>query len=199
MNSKSNEFRRRVAANGSAELAKLFDENRERLKRMVSYRLDSRLRGRVDASDIVQNTFLKAYNELDDYVQSSAFSPTVWLRVLNKRSLAEVHRVERAKRRMPSEQVRGISPSLFDAISESMESPSEFLAKAELYQQLTDLFSDLSETDREIIVIHHIEQQSIQETAAELGITQDTAAKRYIRAIRKLKSLARRELSQVRP
>lgn len=197
MSSKSDEFKRRVAANGSTELARLFDENRERLKRMVSYRLDSRLRGRVDASDIVQNTFLKASSELDSYLQSSDFSPTVWLRVLNKRSLAETHRVERAKRRMPSEQIRGMSPSLFDAISESMESPSEFLARAELYQQLTELFDDLSETDREIIVIHHIEQQSIQETATELGITPGSAAKRYIRAIRKLKTLARRELSQV--
>lgn len=196
MKSESDTFRSRVKKCGPAELARLFDENRERLKRMVVYRLDSRLRGRVDASDVVQNTFLKASAELDDYLKSPQFAPSVWLRVLNKRSLAETHRTERAKRRMPDEKVQGLSPSLFEALSTSMESPSQFVEKAELYHQLTQLFADLPATDREIIVIHHIEQQSLEETATELGISTASAAKRYIRAIRKLKALAKQELEQ---
>ena len=195
MNLTTAEFKSRIEANGPAELATLFGESREQLKRMISYRLDTRLRGRIDASDVVQNTFLKACDELDAYMKQSEFSPTVWLRVLNKRSLAETHRLERAKRRMPDVNINVLSPSIFDSISDSRDSPSEFVATAELYEQVTKLFAGLSETDREVIVIHHIEQQTIEETAAELCISVGSAMKRYVRAIRKLKSLAQEQLS----
>lgn len=197
MNAATEQFKLRIQDNGPAELATLFEDNRERLKRMVSGRLDSRLCGRIDASDVVQNTFVKACHELDDYVNESDFSPSIWLRVLNKRSLAETHRHEQAKRRMPDANVNCVSQSVFDAFSQSIDSPSELAARAELYANVSELLDGLPDTDRDVIFIHHIEQRTIEETAAELGISVEGTMKRYVRAIRKLQSRAKAELNKV--
>lgn len=182
----------KLKQNGVMELANVFNQHRPALRKMVDYRLNDRLRGRIDASDIIQETFLKARNELQDYIRAPRYSPSVWLRVLNKRALAETHRKELAKRRMPA--ALDHSEAAIEALSESMRSPSEVAVQSDLYNQLTDLFGALSEIDREILVIHHIEQVAIEDAAAELDIPVENAIKRYMRAIRRLRSLAKNQI-----
>ncbi len=73
-------------------LAALFEQHRERLRRMVELRLDPRLRARFDASDVVQEAFLDVARDLDAYLADPNLPPLLWLRLHVGRRLTTLHR-----------------------------------------------------------------------------------------------------------
>ncbi len=73
-------------------LGRLLDRNRERLRRMVAIRLDQRLQGRVDPSDIIQEACLDAARRLSEYQNRPAMPFIVWLRFLVGQKLVDEHR-----------------------------------------------------------------------------------------------------------
>src|SRR4051794_33190518 len=58
----------------------LLMEHEPRLARMVAFRLDPRLHGRVDAADVVQDAFLAAAEHRDDYFRVDGLPLFLWLR-----------------------------------------------------------------------------------------------------------------------
>ena len=54
----------------------------DRLTRIVKFRMDPRLRGRVDASDVVQEAFLEATCRFSEYRQDAKMPFFLWLRFL---------------------------------------------------------------------------------------------------------------------
>jgi RNA polymerase sigma-70 factor (ECF subfamily) len=86
----------REAARGvQAALRGLLERHRERLRRMVALRLDSRLSAPVDASDVVQEALLDAARKLADYEQERPLPFYPWLHRLTAERLAAVHRQHR--------------------------------------------------------------------------------------------------------
>ena len=82
----------RRARGGDAEaINSLFAMNRQRLVRMVRCRLDPRLYGRVDDSDVIQEAYLEAARRLDDYFQQPRAPFFLWLRSLVGYKLLEIH------------------------------------------------------------------------------------------------------------
>src|SRR3954471_5203884 len=81
------------AALGDAQAwGTLLTEHQERLRRMVLFRLDPRLAGRVDASDVVQEAYLEAAAHREDYFRHTALSLFLWLRGVVSNKLLEIHR-----------------------------------------------------------------------------------------------------------
>ena len=70
----------------------LFTPHRDRLRRMVAVRLDHRLRGRVDPSDVIQESALDAARRLPEYAQNPSAPFYLWLRYLTGQRLMEQHR-----------------------------------------------------------------------------------------------------------
>ena len=70
----------------------LFEQYRSRLARMVVLRLDTRLLGKVDVEDILQDAFLEASGRLDDFLDDPAVPFFVWLRQITSQVLIDVHR-----------------------------------------------------------------------------------------------------------
>ena len=62
--------------------AELTEEFRPRLKRMVDLRMQGQIRGRLDASDVVQDAFLEAFQRLPEYVEDPNVPFYIWLRSL---------------------------------------------------------------------------------------------------------------------
>src|SRR5207248_7122752 len=60
----------------------LLERHRERLRRMVALRLDRRLQGRIDASDVIQEAYLEASTRRAEYLQQPTMSFFLWLRFL---------------------------------------------------------------------------------------------------------------------
>src|SRR5271165_7591929 len=73
-------------------LAALVSQHWQRLWRMVNFRMDRRLLGRVDADDVLQEAYLAAADRLQYYRDDSSASPFVWLRMIVLQTLTDVHR-----------------------------------------------------------------------------------------------------------
>src|SRR5579875_364380 len=73
-------------------LAELFARHRDRLGRMVAFRLDERLRGRVAASDVLQEAYIDALKRLPHYQAEPGMPFFLWLRWVTVQRLIEVHR-----------------------------------------------------------------------------------------------------------
>src|SRR4051812_35458660 len=82
----------RMLTGDEQAFAHWFAEQRPRLTRMVQFRLDSRLRGRVDADDIVQEAYLDAARRLGALREAQPMSPFVWLRLIVGQTMIDTHR-----------------------------------------------------------------------------------------------------------
>src|SRR5262245_13847559 len=83
---------RRAADGEEAALAELFDRHRGRLRQMVRIRLDRRLQGRVDPSDVLQETYIDLAQKLPEYAHKPALPFFLWLRLVTAERLLRVHR-----------------------------------------------------------------------------------------------------------
>src|SRR5262245_3690483 len=187
----------RAAAGDPAAWQDLVRAHRERLRRMVALRLDPRLRGRVDPSDIVQETFLDATSLLADYQRDRPLPFYLWLRQLAGTRLAKAHRQHlgtlcrdiRREGAVPGEAVPGVSSAtLADHLVGREGRPSEAAVRAELRARLEVLLDGLDPLDREILALRHFEQLSNAESARVLGLTEAAASKRYVRALERLRA-----------
>jgi RNA polymerase sigma-70 factor (ECF subfamily) len=187
---------KRARAGEPAALNEIFARHRERLRRMVQMRLDWRLQGRIDASDIVQDAWVEAARRLDDYLSKPAMPLFLWLRFLVGERLLILHRQHLgAKMRDARREVSLYNDALPEASSAALAaqllgeqtSPSEAAVRAERLLRLQDAVNRLDAVDREVLSLRQFEQLSRAETAEVLGIAEAAAAKRYIRALKRLK------------
>src|SRR5689334_16874352 len=82
----------RLRCGDQAALAELFARHRERLWRLVNFRLDRRLLGRVDPDDLLQDSFLAAAQRIEHFAAAESMSPFVWLRLIVCQTLVDSHR-----------------------------------------------------------------------------------------------------------
>ncbi len=81
-----------VAAGDREVWGDLLARHRGRLRGMVALRLDPRLQGRIDPSDVVQEAFLTASVQLDDYLKKPSMPFFLWLRTVTGQKLIALHR-----------------------------------------------------------------------------------------------------------
>src|SRR5437899_8761640 len=82
----------RLRAGDPAAAGELFAAHRERLKRMVRLRLDRRLQGRLDASDVLQEAFLDVQKKAADFAAKPDMPAYLWLRLITAERLLILHR-----------------------------------------------------------------------------------------------------------
>src|SRR5215831_13328022 len=88
-----NDLLRRALAGDESALAALFDGYRDRLRRMIRLRLDRRLSGRVDSSDVLQEAYLDVRKRIAEYARDPSSMPFhLWLRLIAGQRLTDVHR-----------------------------------------------------------------------------------------------------------
>ena len=186
-----------IATEGQAReqlLGQLMEDYRERLLRMVHLRMHPHVRSRVDASDVIQETYIEARRQIETYVKNPRLPFFLWLRRLAGDRVMRAHRThldakKRDSRREcePSDALPDVSaPALTEFISASQTTPTQGVARAELAQRVKELVDALSPLDREIVSLRHFEHLSNDEAAIELGISQQAASNRYVRALKRL-------------
>ena len=82
----------RLRLGDDSALGRLFERHHPRLRRMVQLRLDQRLRGRVDPSDVIQETNLVANRDIDQFLKSRKISFRLWLRETALQRLIDLRR-----------------------------------------------------------------------------------------------------------
>lgn len=187
------------AARGEQEaLAQLFQRYRRRLHGMLDLRLDRRLRGRVDTSDVLQEAYLEVMRSFRTYRRRPGSSFFLWLRRIVIRKLVALHRrhlgVQARDVRRELSLDRGAYPqasseALASRLLGHATSPSEKAMRAERRLQLEQALDEAGPLDREVLALRHFERLSNVETAAVLGIDESTASKRYVRALKRVKEI----------
>jgi RNA polymerase sigma-70 factor, ECF subfamily len=179
----------------------------ERLRIMIRLRMDHRLAARVDPSDIVQETMLEAVQKLSDYLRRRPLPFYPWLRQLAWERLIDLHRrhVRAQKRSVRREECRGPPlpnssvQELADRLMAHGSTPSARLKRLELRTRVKLALSQLSEADREVLVLKHLEQLSTAEIAAILQITEGAFYTRHLRALERLRKHLNYTLQEVEP
>jgi len=181
---------------GPARLADFFAAHRERLRRLIVWRMDPRLKNRLDASDVLQEVYLDAQRRLDEFLTRTDMPLALWLRLLTGRRLVELHRqhvgaaMRSADQEVPLDGWAWASaPSLATQLVGHLTSPSQAASRAETAARLTEALESMDPIDREILVLRHFDELSNNEVAALLGLQKAAASNRYVRALRRLREI----------
>ena len=193
-----------AAAGDEGAAERLLDRHRESLRRMIALRLDRAIRGRVDASDVVQDVMLEASRRLAEYLRDPPMPFHLWMRHLAKDRMIDLHRRHHAQRRdvARDQPLRGRAYSdrssldLAGQLQDSEMTPAAAALRKELTERFFDAVAQLEETDREIILMRHVEQLGNGETATALGLSPAAAGMRYLRALRRLRAILTERPSQ---
>ena len=181
----------RLRKGGAEELSRQFMQLRPSIRSMIANRLYGKLLSRLDASDVIQETFIRATNSLQNYLNNPRVHPTIWLRTLSKQIMAEMVRVQFRQKRSPEfEQVSLDDEPIAEFLMQSLDSVGSSLQKAELAARVKELLSRISVTDREIIEMRHADAYSFDEIGGQLEITIEAAKKRYYRALDRFRAIA---------
>lgn len=187
---------RRAVEGNQAAWAELLAPHRDRLRRMVALRLDHRLRGRIDPSDVLQEAFLQAARALPMYLERPEQPVFLWLRWLTGMALQLVHRRHLGVRaRDADREVQLLNRPVPEVSSVALAAqllgrdtrPSVAAIRAERQRRLQEALNAMDPLDREVLVLRHFEELTNAEVARELRVQESAASKRYIRALHRLK------------
>jgi RNA polymerase sigma-70 factor (ECF subfamily) len=189
----------RLAAGGDqTALAAIWSNNRKRLRQMIRLRLDRRLQGRVDPSDVLQEAYLDLAARLPEYARERPMPPYLWLRLVTGQRLLQIHRrhLGTAMRDAGREVslYRGALPqassvSLAAQLLGRFTTASQAVVRAERQVQLQAVLNSMDAIDREILALRHFEELTNAESAEVLGLSKTAANNRYIRALGRLREL----------
>ena len=190
---------RSALAGDESALAALFDGYRDRLRRMIRLRLDRRLSGRVDTSDVLQDAYLDVRRRIAEYARDPSAMPFhLWLRLVTGQRLTDIHRYHLgAQMRDAGQEVslhRGPFPqassvSLAAQLLGKMTSASQAAIRVEHKLIVQEALNGMDPIDREVLALRHFEQLTNAEAARVLQIKQTAAGKRYLRALGRLREI----------
>lgn len=169
----------------------------QRLEAIASFRLDPRLRGRVDAADVIQEMLIAATTRRAEFFAQTTQPLFLWLRWMVGNTLLELHRhhlgVQRRDARREMRFAPGHSDNTQTALLEQLTGgdtgPATAAGRAEVRCRLDEALGRMDPIDREVLALRHYEQLTSSETARVLGVQERAAAKRYTRALERLREM----------
>jgi RNA polymerase sigma-70 factor (ECF subfamily) len=181
----------------STAVNELMERHRQAVRQMVHMRLDRAVAARVDASDVVQDVLLEASQRLNDFIENGSMPFHLWLRQLAKDRLIDMHRRHRGAQRRSVDREQRIgagssersSLNLDGVLADGQLTPAAASIRRELEQRFLTALQELSDDDRDIILMRHQEHLTNSEVAEALGLSQPAAGMRYLRALRKLREV----------
>ena len=168
----------------------LFARHRDYLRLVVQLRMTTDLQARIDVSDVIQESHLQALKRLDDYLIRQPMPFKLWLRRTAQECLIRMRRTHvGAQARSVNREVTlpERSSVLLAGQALSGTTPSQHVMKAEMAADVRRAMAELSDNDREILLMRNYEELSNDETAQVLQIESAAARKRYTRAILRLR------------
>ena len=167
---------------------------------MLAVRMDPRLRGRLDASDVIQDTFLEVHTRIGDFRKRQDMPFFLWVRFLAGQKLMQMHRrhlgagQRDVRRELPDALLSApgaTSATLAGALMASGVTPSEEVMRIEDEERLIGVLDELRDLDREVLALRHFEGLSNLEVAQLLSIEASAASRRYVRALARLQEKLR--------
>ena len=185
----------RVAKAGSGPgLGQLLELYRGYLGLLARLQINRRLQARLDASDLVQETFFKAHRHFGQFRGTTEEELVVWLRQILATTLANLVRHHYGTQRRDLRLERELAAEL-DQSSQMLDqrleapgsSPSQRVARREQAVVLADMLGRLPEDYREVVILRHLEGLSFPQVARRMGRTLDSVKKLWARALAQLR------------
>jgi len=178
------------------------EEHREYLRLLARLQLDPRLQSKLDPSDLVQQTLLKAHERRDQFRGTTGTQLAAWLRQILAHTLADaVRQYGTAARDVALE--HSLEDSLADSsarleawLADSRSSPSQQAVRNEQLLRLADALAQLPEDQRRAVELHHLQGRSLAEVGAQLARGKRAVAGLLFRGLRKLRTLLESDRSE---
>lgn len=175
------------------ELDRLFGACRNYLNLVARNQLEGRLRAKVDASDLVQQTLLEAYRDFDNFRGTTEAEWLAWLRRILVHNAAQVarhfHGTEKrqAGREVPLDPNGPSGTGHFGVQpADPGESPSQQLLRKERELLIADALMHLTEDHREVICLRNLQRLPFDEVARRMGRSRPAVQMLWMRALQKL-------------
>jgi len=171
----------------------LFQACRSYVSVVARTQVESWMRTKVDASDLVQQTLLEAHQAFDDFEGAEEGEWLAWLRqILSHNTHDFIRRFRTAKRAAQKEvfidQPRGDQSKGFD-LSAALPTASQILMQHEEQLELADALTQLSEDHQEVIQLRNLQRLPFDEVAERMGRTRPATQMLWTRAIKKLQEV----------
>jgi RNA polymerase sigma-70 factor (ECF subfamily) len=172
---------------------------RDYLRLLARLHLDPRLKGKLDPSDVVQQTLLRAYQGLSELRGRESGAVAAWLRKILANRLADAVRdFGRAKRDVALE--RSVEASLAASsarleawLAADQSSPSEQAERNEQLLKLAEALSRLPDLQREAVILKHCHGWTLAAIAQHLGRTPAAIASLLRRGLAELRGFLDKE------
>jgi RNA polymerase sigma-70 factor (ECF subfamily) len=184
----------RIKSGDRDALSALFEKYRPRLAVLIHYRISPELRSFFEVDDILQETFLKAFRDFDQFTYQSPGSFMSWLARISDHVMADLARSQGRQKRHAAEMLRFRSESNPSG-PEPLDSktPSRILSEEEGVRRLLEKLNSLPENYRQAILLMKVEGLSTQEAAVRLGKSNEATALLLHRALKRFRSLEDRQ------
>jgi len=156
------------------ELVKRYDRNIFRIAQHIT-------QNREDAEDVVQEAFLKSYQNLESFQEQSKFY--TWLvRIAVNEALMKLRKRRTAKTVSLDEDVKTEEDSVPREVADWAPNPEQLYKQAELHEILSKTIQGLPSSFRTVFVLRDVEGLSTEETAEALDLSVPAVKSRLLRA-----------------
>jgi RNA polymerase sigma-70 factor, ECF subfamily len=180
----------RARREGGPALGELLELYRHYLYLLARAQIGRHLQARLDASDLVQETFLAAHRDFAGFRGTTGAELVAWLRhVLAVRLADQVRRHLKAKRRdirlerRLADELDKSSQDLEEQLTARQNNPSSQAARRERAVLLAEALKTLPADYQEVIVLRHLEGLPFAEVAGQMGRSVDSVEKLWVRAL----------------
>jgi RNA polymerase sigma-70 factor (ECF subfamily) len=174
------------------EMDALFAQCRHYLGIVARAQVESWLRAKVDASDLVQQTMLEAYRDFDKFRGQTEAEWLAWLRQILAHNAANFIRHYRGTAKRQAHREVPLAPGPDSSAvprndpADTGESPSQLLLRKEREWQVADALAQLAPDHREVILLRNLERLPFEEVAQRMGRSRPAVQMLWMRAIQKL-------------
>jgi RNA polymerase sigma-70 factor, ECF subfamily len=187
---------RRARKGDGQAVGHVLEVYRNYLTLLARVQIGRRLQSKVDAHDLVQDTFLKAHHHFGEFRGSTEAELLAWLRQILATNVANLlrhyygtqGRDVRLEREL-GEELDQSSQACNFVLEAKQSSPSQRAARREEAVRLADALARLPEDYAEVIVLRHLEALPFAEVADRMGRTVDSVEKLWVRSLARLRRL----------
>jgi RNA polymerase sigma-70 factor (ECF subfamily) len=170
---------------------RLLEQHRDYLRRIVAARLGRRLAPRIVASEVVEEALIEADRRLDEYLRDGTINFHAWLRQIAWDRITEAHRFYVASRRTSLDRSDESSVALARFLLAGEMNPNNPPIHQEELEPIQRVIGLLPAENRELLVRRYIEQLSVAEIAATLGISKEEVRDHLVYGLLRLQTLMR--------
>ena len=177
----------------SPEHAPSLERFRNYLHLIARLHCHRRWQGKVDASDVVQQTMVQALGGLAGFRGRSESEMAAWLRQILARHLASLAR-DLGRQKRDASRERSLEAAIDESASRvtawlaaEQSSPSQQVVRGEQVLRLADALAALPDAQREAVTLHHLQSWTVEEIGRHLGRTPAAVAGLLKRGLRTLR------------